>query len=179
MGKITKVRFTTLTKTYSFLDRDGLVAKALQKGMPIEEVVKKFKDRLVEKRIKKGNVLLNEGAHYLMLALTGAAPSPPFDNLNSHIGVGNGNDPASPEQTGLLGSSIAYKKVLEGYPVVENGSVTFATFFEPHEANFHWWEWTVANGRDNSAVNLNRAVEDLGVKTSDVSRIIVVVLALE
>ena len=57
-------------------------------------------------------------------------------------------------------------------------SGTFRSTFGDTEANFAWNEWTVANGSDDSATNLNRKVESLGTKSSGSTWIITVELSI-
>lgn len=116
--------------------------------------------------VMQPNVLLNEGVNELFTILCSSGGTK-FDNANAHLGVGDGFTPADPAQTGLLGANKLYKGMDTGFPTF--GTLQKATWratFGGSEANFAWREFTVANGSDDGAVNLNRLVSDQGVKVS-------------
>lgn len=113
------------------------------------------------------NVLLNEGINELWTILCSAGGTK-FDNNNANIGVGDDNTAADATQTGLQAvSNKAYKAMDDGYPTYgSDQKATFRATFESGDANYDWKEFTVANGGDNTADNLNRLVSDQGTKVS-------------
>ena len=50
------------------------------------------------------------------------------------------------------------------YPQRTNQTAIWRATFGSADANFAWNEFTVANGNSDSAVNLNRKVENKGTK---------------
>jgi len=125
-----------------------------------------------------GNIFLIEGVNFMWTCINTGSCSPPFDGSNTHIGVGDGTAAADPTQTGLQGANVYYKLVDSGYPVINQNSFTARATFGPTEANFSWQEWTVANGSDNTAINLNRKVESLGTKASGATWVLEVTLSI-
>jgi hypothetical protein len=112
-----------------------------------------------------GNLLLNEGITEMLTLLIGGTATP-FNNANARIGVGDGTAAASPTQTGLQGTNKAWKNMDTGYPQVSGQTVTFKATFGTNEAAFAWKEFTVVNAANDTGKNLNRKVEDHGVKAS-------------
>lgn len=110
-----------------------------------------------------GNCLLNEGITEMWNLITGKG-GVAFSNANAFIGVGSGTAAESPTQTGLQGTSKKYVKLDSSYPIIEGQTVKFQATFGPDDGNFEWQEITVANGSSDTAINLNRAVGDLGRK---------------
>ncbi|MHC1628477.1 MAG: hypothetical protein ACXQTI_06595, partial [Candidatus Nezhaarchaeales archaeon] len=82
-------------------------------------------------------------------------------------------------QTGLTGTNKYYKGMDTGYPVFGSArKATFRSTFGGTEANFTWNEWTVANGPDDTSINLNRKVESLGTKSEGSTWILTVELSI-
>ncbi|MEM5830636.1 MAG: hypothetical protein QXO40_00310 [Candidatus Aenigmatarchaeota archaeon] len=129
--------------------------------------IEKYKNgKLYEVKEYEDNIILNEGANGLWHLFIGDGTIMPFDNANAYLGVGDGNTPASSGQTGLMGTNTFYKNVDAGYPQISDRTITYKATFTDTEANFHWYEWTLANGNSNLAVNFNRKVEDMGEKVA-------------
>jgi len=166
-----KIRLTSSAEVYSLSDPSGEARKMLLRGADPQAVVRRRRDLVVEGICREGTSMLREGMNFVWRAVAGLSPSPFFDGENSYIGVGDSGDPADISQTGLLGANVCYKKVSPGYPMIEDESIAFFTWFDYGEANFYWREMTVANGPGNEAVNLVRAVEDLGEKPSYMIRV--------
>jgi len=173
-----KVSINTVTKVYKFLDPGGEIAKLGRSGVAIEDLLERYRENLREVKIVRGNVFLLEGIEYIWKAVTGATGLTPFNEDNSHIGVGDGTDEEKASQTGLTGANKFYKKVDSGYPKVDGNKIIFRATFGPDEANFTWNEWTVANGPDDSAVNLNRKRENLGTKSAGATWVLTVELSI-
>lgn len=128
--------------------------KALQEGKPYE--VKEI----------PGNLLLNEGVTEMLNLLIGSTATA-FNNANARIGVGDSSTAAVATQTGLQGTNKLYKAMDAGYPQISNQTVTWRATFGANEAAFTWNEFTVANGADDTAKNLNRKVDTtIGTKGS-------------
>lgn len=116
----------------------------------------------------KGNLLLNEGINELWTLVAGTGGTK-FDNSSARLGVGDSSTTAAATDTGLLASTNKlYKAMNSGYPTYGTSQkVVFRSTFDTSEANFAWNEFTVANGSDDSAKNLNRKVSSQGTKPSD------------
>lgn len=118
------------------------------------------------KHLFKGNVMLNEGINELW-TLVCSSSGTKFDNANAYLGVGDGTAAEDATQTGLQGTNKAYQGMDATYPAYgTNQKATWRATFDGSTANFGWQEFTVANGSDDTAKNLNRKVSDQGSKTS-------------
>ena len=146
-------------------ERDQQLYKLLRQGASPEQVTRMgFELEAVEEF--RGNVLLNEGIQLLEDIITGLdTTSNKWDSSNARLGVGNGTTSESASQTGLQGTSKAFKGMDSGYPSRSGQTLSWRATFGDTEANFAWEEFTVANGDDNSAINLNRKVESKGTKS--------------
>jgi hypothetical protein len=124
-------------------------------------------DRPYEVKELPGNLLLNEGITEMLNLLIGAAATN-FNNTNARIGVGDSNTAAAATQTGLQAAmNKLYKAMDSGYPQVSNQTVTWRATFGAGEAAYAWNEFTIANGADDAAKNLNRKVDTtIGTKGS-------------
>jgi hypothetical protein len=164
----------TKTHVYKFIDPDGSIARQLRGGKQIED----FRDKLLGEETAEGNIFLNEGISFIWQAITGATGLTYFTGTNTYIGVGDGTSPEDPTQTGLQGTNKTYQQVDTGYPQISANTIKFRATFGPDVANHAWKEWTVANGNSDSAVNLNRKVQDMGTKASGTTWTIEVTLLL-
>ena len=168
----------TKTTVLKFKDNSGKIYRLSRMGLALSQLEQQFRNLLLEKKIILGNLFLAEGINYLWTALCGGSFTP-FDNANAHLGVGDGTDAEDYSQTGLLGANKYYKGMDTGYPTYgSDRKATFRATFGDTEANFAWNEWTVANGSDDSAINLNRKVESLGTKSSGSTWILTVELSI-
>ena len=142
------------------------VYEALRNGASINEIIKRFGAK-PDIDVTEGNVALNEGLQLLIDIITGLdTTSNKWDSDNAYIGVGDGSTAEDASQTGLQGSQTKYNPMDNGYPQRDGQTAKWRATFGGDEANFHWQEFTVANGEGNSAVNLNRKVADKGTKAS-------------
>lgn len=173
-----RAKLHTVSYIYVFKDPDGTIARLARKGTPTEVLLQQFKDKLISSRKVEGNVFLAEGINFIWKCVVNGNCSPPFDNANAHIGVGDGTDPEDPSQTGLTGTNKYYKGMDEGYPIISGTKVIFRATFGPDEANFSWNEWTVANGPGDDYINLNRKQENLGTKVSGTTWVLQVELSI-
>jgi len=168
---------SSITRVYKFSDPDGEVCRLAQSGAPIDLLLKLFTDKFIEVKVVEGNKFLNEGINHLWRLARGDSGLTPFGS-NSCIGVGDGATPESAGQTGLLGENQLYKGMDTGYPTISATSIIFQSTFGPNDANWTWYEWTVANGPGNDYINLNRKVENLGTKSSGATWILQVTLTI-
>jgi hypothetical protein len=173
------VRWRAQWDIIGFSDPDGEVAKASRQGLPTAELERLFKARLVKHQTFEGNLLLNEGINAAWTLICGGGGTA-FNNANSYIGAGDSNTTANASQTALQASTNKLYKAMDGgYPTY--GSSQYAVWratFGTGDANFSWQEITVANGNSDSATNLNRKVQDMGTKTSAVSRVTTLTITL-
>jgi hypothetical protein len=161
-----------------FLDPDGEVERLSRSGLPLEDLKQFFADRLVRQQMFEGNLLLNEGINAAWTLICGGGGTA-FNNANANIGVGDSNTAASASQTGLQGSNKTYKAMDSGYPTYGSSQqAVFKSTFGTGDANYSWQEITVANGNSDSATNLNRKVQDMGTKTSAVTRVATLTITL-
>jgi len=161
MSALDKLKAKTEWTIYKFKDPDGKIYRLLRAGADPNEL----KPYATEKF--EGNVLLNEGIQLLIEIITGIdTTSNKWDSSNAHIGVGDSNASEDASQTGLQGSNKAFKGMDSGYPTRSGNTAIWRATFGGDEANFHWYEFTVVNGTDDSATNLNRKVVDKGTKAS-------------
>jgi len=136
------------------------------KGYSIEQIKEEIGEKPYEISRFRGNMALNEGINALWTLVCGGSATP-FNNANARIGVGDGTAAEDPEQTGLQGVNKYFKGMDEGYPTFGTAQkATWRSTFGTDEANFAWNEFTVVNGPDDSAVNLNRKVEYKGTKAA-------------
>ncbi len=113
-----------------------------------------------------GNLLLNEGITRLQNLLIGGGGIA-FSNAAAYLGVGDSATAENATQTGLQAAvNKAYVAVAATYPQISSQTTTWRGVFDGATANFHWQEFTVANGNSDAAENLNRKVSDQGTKTA-------------
>lgn len=144
--------------------------------------------KLVEVLEVPGNTALLGGIELIWKLVTGQGDNTTnyfFDANNLTIGIGNSSATATASQTGLLGSSKAYKGLDQStqvtYPVITENVLTVRAKFGPEDANFVWNEWGLLNGnpdnlgsRDSDTViQYNRRVEPMGTKVSGSTWVIV------
>jgi hypothetical protein len=173
-------RLHTRTTLYRFSDSvDGEIERLGHKGVSIEELIGNFKEQYKGFKVVEDNKFLDEGINTMWTLVCGGAATP-FNNVNAHIGVGDGTTPVSHNQTGLQGVNKSYKQVDYGYPTFGYGNeAIFRATFGPEEATFAWQEWTIANGNSDSAMNINRKVENLGTKPVDEAWILLIELSMD
>ena len=143
---------------YTFADASGDIARASRAGADVLELGPHEHDTI------EGNLTLDEGLQLFIDLIAGTGPGNPWDNAHAYIGVGDGDTPAEASQTGLQGANKSFKPMDAGWPQRVGRECTWRATFGPDDANFVWAECTIANGSDDSAVNLNRRVEHRGAK---------------
>jgi hypothetical protein len=157
---------------HDFRDPTGEIAEWGRKGATIQEILRGFPRSHVRSQFFHGNLLLNEGINALWTLVAGTGATL-FDNGHAYIGVGDSSTAASATQTGLLGTTNnVYKPMDTSYPTF--GTSQYATWratYGTGDANFTWNEITVANGSSDAAVNLNRKIQSMGLKSGSLSRV--------
>ena len=113
-----------------------------------------------------GNLFLNEGIGEIWDLACGLSTPTAFNNANARIGVGDGTVAEDAAQTGLQGTNKAFVGMEAGYPQRSGNTVTFRSVFDGDTGNFSWQEFTIVNGADDTAVNMNRKVSNQGTKAS-------------
>jgi hypothetical protein len=114
------------------------------------------------------NTLVNGGTA-IMLDLLIAAAVTGFANANAGLGVGDSSAAFVLTQTNLQGAVNVTNRVRKATTSVTRATNvgTFVTTFLTTDANFVWNEWAIFNNAtDGSGTMLNRAVTNLGTKTS-------------
>jgi len=156
-----------LWSIYRFRDPSGEIAEALRGGLSLSEAVEKFADAFLGSESFEGNTALNEGLQLLIDIITGIdTTSNKWDNANARLGVGDSNAAADASQTGLQGTNKTFVGMDAGYPQRSGQTAIWQATFGSDVGNHSWQEFTVVNGADDSATNLNRTVADKGTKSS-------------
>jgi hypothetical protein len=171
------MKLKTKSELYVFKDPDGKIYQALRNGADVKAVLLKYANSFEIYRKIDGNMFLNEGINYIWQLVSNPSGLTPFGS-NTCIGVGDGNTPVDPTQTGLQGSNKAYKTVDAGYPQVSGNTFTVRATFGTSDANFPWNEWTVANSCSDDGINLNRKVESLGAKNPNTTWVLQLTLSI-
>ena len=122
--------------------------------------------------------LTNLGRDMLADAISGGSSYTKFNNANAYIGVGDSTTAFAVTQTDLQAATNKARQAMEAtYPTRSANALTFRSIFGTGAANFAWQEWGVFNA-SSAGQMLSRKVEDLGTKTSSVSRQITVTLTV-
>jgi hypothetical protein len=111
-----------------------------------------------------GNCLLDEGMNNLWTLACGGGTA--VWGGSAYLGVGDSNTTEYAYQTGLQGANKAFKSVNGGYPQYgSSNQAVWQSDFGNGEGEFDWQEFTVSTSGDDG-INLNRKVQNVGVKTS-------------
>jgi hypothetical protein len=139
----------------------------LKAGAPVRDVVRQFPEAFIGRDVFEGNVALNEGLQLLIDIITGIdTTSNKWDSSNARLGVGDSNAAEDAAQTGLQGTNKTFVGMDTNYPQRSNQTAVWRATFDGNVGNHSWQEFTVVNGADDSATNLNRKVTDKGTKAS-------------
>jgi len=116
------------------------------------------------------NTLTTNGCNILLTALTGGTPVF-YTNALAALGVGDSSAAFALGQTNLQGAVVTTDRIRKAmnatFPSVVTNVATFQSTFATTEANYVWNEWGLFNNiTDASGTMLNRAVANLGTKTS-------------
>lgn len=123
--------------------------------------------------ISGDNTLVNGGTAIMLDALIGVNPTF-YTNALAALGVGDSSAAFALTQTNLQGAVVTTDRIRKAmdatFPSRAANVVTFRSTFATGEANFIWNEWAFFNAvADASGTMLNRAVVNLGTKTSAAS----------
>jgi hypothetical protein len=151
---------------HKFKDPEGKIAKQLQNGAKIEDIIQKHPEAYIGQDHFEGNIALNEGLQAIIDLICGLATPTKWDASNARLGVGDGTTAESATQTGLQGTNKYWKTMDSGYPTRSNQTAIWRATFDGTEANFAWNEFTVVNAADDTGINLNRKVSAKGTKSS-------------
>jgi hypothetical protein len=150
-----------------FRDSTGIVAKLLQAGAKIADVLKQFPGAFIAVEEWNANVALNEGLQGLIDIICGLGSPTKWDNSNARLGVGDSNTAEAASQTGLqAATNKTFKAMDSGYPQRSGQTAEWRATFGSSDANYAWEEYTVVNAADDAGVNLNRKVSSKGTKAS-------------
>lgn len=94
-----------------------------------------------------------------------------YNNANAALGVGDSSAAFAVGQTNLQGAVVTTNRIRKAmdatFPSRSANVITFRATFATGEANFVWNEWAIFNNvTDATGTMLNRAVTNLGTKTS-------------
>jgi len=161
-----KIGFKTEWRIDKFKDPSDSIAKALERGMNLEEAIALAGENFLGSEIFEGNLGLNEGLQELIDIICGLGTPTKWDNTNARLGVGNSNVAADATQNGLQGATKTFKAMDTGYPSRSAQTAEWRATYGSAEGNHAWEEFTVVNAADDTGENLNRKVESKGTKAS-------------
>jgi hypothetical protein len=121
---------------------------------------------ILRQRSFEDNIALNEGLGELIDIICGLSAPTKWDNSNARLGVGNSSAAESATQTGLQGTSKAFKAMDSGYPQRSNQTAEWRATFGDGEGEFAWEEFTIVNAADDTGKNLDRKVTSKGTKAA-------------
>lgn len=121
-------------------------------------------------RAESRNTLVNGGTAIMLDALIGAVPTY-YTNALAALGVGDSSAAFALTQTNLQGTTVTTDRIRKAmdatFPSRAANVASFRSTFATTEANFVWNEWAIFNAvADATGTMLNRAVSNLGTKTS-------------
>ena len=151
----------TITK---FHDPENRISRLLKSGMLLSEAKLLYPEDYKGEVSWRHNTALNEGLQELIDIICGLGAPTTWAHANASLGVGNGETAVDPSQTGLQGASKAYAVADATYPARVNRTAEWRATFGAGVGTFDWHEYTVINGVDDTAKNLNRCVSDKGTK---------------
>lgn len=157
------------------LERNLIRARGLR-GAELEEAALDLlaRDGLFPLHEAEGhNTLVNGGTAIMLDALIGVNPTF-YTNALAALGVGDSAAAFALGQTNLQGAVVTTDRIRKAmdatFPSRAANVVTFRSTFATGEANFVWNEWAIFNAvADATGTMLNRAVVNLGTKTSAAS----------
>ncbi len=150
------------------LIEEGLTGMALE--LRARELLRRAGHDPVHEADVEHNTLVTVGLQLWEDLLIGAGGTA-YNNANAALGVGDSNAAFAVGQTNLQGAvnvTDRIRKAMDAtFPSRSGGVITFRSTFATGEANFVWNEWAIFNNvTDGSGTMLNRAVTNLGTKTS-------------
>lgn len=156
-----------------YLAKLGIDQTAELEGAYLERKTREVLDRFDIKPMHEAtarNTMVTGGAG-LILDLWIAAGGQGYDNAHAALGAGDSTTGFSLSQTNLQGAVNVTDRVRKAmaatFPSRSTNVVTFQSNFATTDANFTWNEWALFNNvTDGSGTMANRAVVNLGTKTS-------------
>ena len=113
----------------------------------------------------QGNCLLNEGMDNLCTLICGGAGT--AWSTGAYLGVGDSSAAEDPAQTGLQGGSKTFVAMNWGYPTYgSSNQAVWQSDFGNGVGEHDWQEFTVSSSSDDNGINLNRKIQNVGVKGS-------------
>lgn len=111
------------------------------------------------------NTWLTTGWNEILKIISGQSTST-FNSTRTQIAIGTDSTAAAIGQTGLLGTTTAFKTVYTGYPTTPSaGEIDYRAYFTTSEGNFNVQELIVYNTL--SGIAWDRVANNWGVKGSD------------
>jgi hypothetical protein len=164
---VDKVSWKAKWRIDKFKDPSDEIAKALQAGMPVQEVISLYAKAFVCTEEFDANIALNEGLQELIDIICGLGTPTKWDNSNARLGVGDSNAAESATQTGLqAATNKTFKAMDTGYPQRSSQTAEWRATFGSADANYAWEEYTVVNAAADTGKNLNRKIASKGTKSS-------------
>jgi hypothetical protein len=170
-----------------FKDPTNKIAKALQRGMSIEEAKRAFPGAFIRterlkpdsgklsdllpqflfgyRPVRQRRVALNVGLQNLIDIICGIGTTTLYNNANARLGVGSDATAADPAQTDLIDATPTWKAMDATYPQRSGQIAEWRSTFGSADANEAWNEYAVDNGATAHKL-LNRKVESKGTKAS-------------
>jgi hypothetical protein len=162
----------------ALLRKEEIVANLIREGyegaaLEIEALARADKRAKPYETAKSENTFVNGGTNIMLVAVTGGVPVY-YTNALAAIGVGDSSTAFALTQTNLQGAVVTTDRIKKGmnatFPSVALNVATFQSTFATTEANYVWNEWAIFNAvADGAGTMLNRAVANLGTKTSAVA----------
>jgi len=124
------------------------------------------------------NIVLNQAYNALHLLLENGTQTEL--GLVAELGVGISNAAELATHTGLQGGTTFWQ-VVDGAPTISganNETRTYITTFGTAVANFDWQELGIRTGTGGTQIVIARLIQDMGVKTSAISRALNVAITL-
>jgi hypothetical protein len=151
---------------HKFLDPTDEISAFLQAGGKMYQALQRWPHKFIGIEHFVGNLALDEGIQELLDNICGLGTPTKWDNSNARIGVGDSSAAENASQTGLQGTNKTFKAMDATYPQRSGQTSDWRATFGASEGNHSWQEFTIVNGADDSAKNLNRKCVDKGTKSS-------------
>lgn len=169
LGVVTKWNPDDLDRKFEIEDvlmHDGLVGSALDAE---SRRIMAVEFGIVPGEARSFNTLVNGGTNLALSLLTGSGTA--YTNAVAALGVGDSSTAFALTQTNLQGAVVTTDRIRKAmdasFPSVAANVASFRATFATTDANFVWNEWAIFNNvTDASGTMLNRAVANLGTKTS-------------
>jgi hypothetical protein len=172
-------KLKTKWRITKFSDPNNVISAQAKKGASIKQLIKAHSKNFLGISTIKGNLGLNEGIAEALDLIFGLGTPTTFNTTTGRIGVGDSATAENATQTGLqAATNKAYVLFDDTYPSRTSQTVTMRATFGAGVGTFDWNEFTVINGADDTAKNLNRKVSAKGSKAAGESWIAEVAITL-